>query len=185
MSNFQEAVGLLIEREGRTYTNDPTDSGGATKFGITIPFYDQYEKSRKHTAQDIMDLTENLAIAMYHANLWMPMNLDLIKDVAVADMLLDQGANWGKDGAVKRIQAVLKDSFKMNIGVDGDLGSLTARAINSIDADRLIVEYVEAAEDAYANIVVNRPTQIKFLRGWLNRAHYLLNLIFKRSKSID
>jgi len=51
----------LWDVEGRTYENDPSDPGGATKFGI-----DQ----RSHPKEDIRNLTEERAKKIYFSEYW-------------------------------------------------------------------------------------------------------------------
>jgi lysozyme family protein len=55
-SRFNSFIGFIFEWEGTTFENDPSDPGGATKYGI-----DQ----RSHPGVDIKNLTREGAEAIY------------------------------------------------------------------------------------------------------------------------
>ena len=58
---FQLAFNYLLGDEGHKFTNDPDDSGGPTKFGITKKAYEAYWKCSA-TDEQIENMTEQTAM---------------------------------------------------------------------------------------------------------------------------
>lgn len=84
---FEKAVQKLLKTEGG-YVNDPTDRGGATKFGIS---------QRSYPNLDIANLTEADARAIYREDYWNALGADqLPSDVreAAFDAAVNQGIGW-------------------------------------------------------------------------------------------
>ena len=52
------------------------------------------------------------------------------------------------------------------------LGRLLWAAVNSKDAKELIDLFTEQKKAFYNLIVQNRPEQVKFLKGWMNRVNH-------------
>lgn len=42
MADFDQALEVLIHFEGTEFTDDPDDPGGPTRYGITVPFLQEY-----------------------------------------------------------------------------------------------------------------------------------------------
>src|SRR2546430_2773024 len=90
MANFDEAVKITLTWEGG-YVNDPLDSGGETKFGIS---------KRNHPSIDIESLTPDDAKHIYKTEYW-PTLYDKITSQALGAKLFDMGVNQGVGTAVK------------------------------------------------------------------------------------
>lgn len=86
--NFDDAFLIVIGEEGG-YSNDPTDPGGETKYGIS---------HRAYPSIDIKNLTLDQAKAIYHSDYWSPLGLDA-KPWAVALLLFDTSVNQGRSFA--------------------------------------------------------------------------------------
>ena len=77
-------------------------------------------------------------------------------------MLVDWVFNSGKWGIVIP-QRLLK------VREDGIVGINTLNAVNSADPDYFFNELLWARKEFYQDIVRKKPTQERFLKGWLNR----------------
>src|SRR4051812_18777419 len=101
MSYFDEAVRGLLEAEGSKV--NPHDNGrGPSKYGVTLATYRELYFRAKEA--DIYALSEAQAIDFYRRWAWEPRGLGLIDDQAVANKLLNLGANVGPGLAVMWLQ---------------------------------------------------------------------------------
>jgi len=151
---FNKCIDIILLHEGG-YNDDEFDLGGETKYGIAKKFFPD---------EDIKNLTIDRAKEIYWEKYWQPMRLDSIDNQESALELFDMGVNAGIRTAIKMAQNIVKAI------PDGDLGSKTAFAINDYGT-KFVTEYKEARRMYYVDITINRPTNIKFLKGWLKRVY--------------
>ncbi len=52
---------------------------------------------------------------------------------------------------------------------DGIVGPVTIRAVNDTDPQKLFSEILNARKRYYNDLVIQKPSQKKFLNGWMNR----------------
>lgn len=171
MGNFERAVAIVLIHEGSRYTNNPNDAGGPTKFGITLPTWAEYF-GKDGTADDIKNLTAEVATEIYKKLYWDAMNLDLISDFNVALCLFDQGVLQGKSAVVHKIQELV------GINSDGVVGPMTAAAINKEPGQKLAFRFIRADLHRYNKIVAGKLSQLEFLDGWDDRLFSLLDYMF-------
>ena len=171
--DFEECVKHVLISEG-VYSDDVHDHGGATKFGITIGVLTNY-RQHEVTKADVQKLSLNEAKDIYKKFYWDAMKLDLIASDARALLLFDQGVNRGIGTAIKQAQSIAS-VYDPGIKWDGQNGPMTSAAINKLDKDLFCREYLKSSLNAYANICVKNPTQLVFLRGWMNRVYKLLDV---------
>ena len=127
----------------------PGDSGGDTKFGI-----DQ----SSHPSIDVDRLTKAQAVDIYW-NEWTQHHCDLLP-AKYSYVFFDIWVNGGP--AVKMLQVAV------NAAVDGYMGPVTiACAVSAGDPG--VVRYLIQRRRYYLGIVSHRPSQGKFLHGWLDR----------------
>lgn len=150
-SRFNEFFDWLMDWEGRTYENDPSDRGGETKFGID---------KRSHPDVDIKKLTEAEAKRIYWDEYWKPMAAELLP-WRLAWVMADIAVNNGRTRSVRWAQ-----EMSGGLVVDGRLGPKTLAALQA-DASRIRRALLARREKFYRTIGVG--TQKKFLKGWLNR----------------
>lgn len=89
-ATYNEAIGYIFQAEGSVYTNAPTDRGGPTKYGITIP------DIPGATADTIRNLTEPQAAEIYVREYATPVgynNLPAGVDYAVLDFGVNSGVS--------------------------------------------------------------------------------------------
>lgn len=166
MDKFQRCLDVLIDHEGRKYTNDPNDRGGPTKFGIALNEDTEALTrllGRKPTAEDIMNLTEDQAGWIFKEYYWNPLRLDEVKDGKICLVIFDMGVLIGIGRSAKLAQAVC------DVDRDGDFGPITLIAINHEYEGFFCRDFLNACESRFRAIVANNSSQHKFLAGWLNR----------------
>ena len=151
MSNdaFESAVELVLSHEGG-YSNDPSDPGGETNFGIS---------KRTYPAEDIKNLTRDRAKDIYYRDFWLPIQgFDLPPPVAT--ILFDMAVNMGKHAAVTCLQQAL------NVSADGWVGPITKEAVKAWDEKMLAKELTVRRIMRYTE----RDRFPTFGLGWVRRS---------------
>lgn len=169
--NFEPAFQHILKVEGKEYTDHPLDSGGPTKFGITLKSY--RAMNQKADEDTIKNLTEYDAKVFYLEQFWKPLQCDRIVDDKLRMILFDQAVNRGVFRVVKSVQTIL------GIKVDGILGGQTISELNFRNSKELGLKILFDAQKHYVDICKANPTQIVFLNGWLNRINSLFLLLIK------
>jgi hypothetical protein len=138
----------LLQWEGTTYVNNPSDPGGCTKFGIS------YTNNRAdlnnigiNSGPEIVRLTEEQAKCIYINKYWNP--------VAGG---LQYPMNW----------------VYFNAAVNNGPGN--AQKFYS-QSNGNYEDFISIQRKFYENIVKNKPSQSIFLKGWMNRLNSLENAI--------
>jgi lysozyme family protein len=144
------------------YTNDPSDSGGETKWGIS---------KRAHPELNIKALTFTEALYIYENQYWKE-DYDQILSDRIAFKLFDIGVLIGVPKASKLLQETIKDCGLL-IRVDGNIGNITIAAINSLEENLLYSKFINRLESHFKRIVFFRPKNKKYLNGWLRRLYYV------------
>lgn len=153
--NLDVCIRMMFGSEGG-YSNNPKDTGGPTKYGITwktLRAYRGLPPSKAPSQADIdavKALTLEAAEAIYRANYWTQSGGDLLP-AGLDYMAFDFGVNSGPATAVRKLQAVL------GAKVDGSVGVETVNAANAYPGG--IADLI----DAYAKA---RLTFMQGLSGW-------------------
>lgn len=143
------------------YTNDPHDSGGETKWGIS---------KKAHPHLNIKALTYNQAVDIYKEQYWNDL-YDYIKSDSLAFKLFDIGVLSGKSTAVRNLQKAIKDCGYL-VRVDGQFGPLTLTATNIIDESLLYEKYIKRLTSWFNLLVIKATKNKRYLKGWLNRVNW-------------
>lgn len=151
--DFEISFDFVIGAEGE-FSNDPRDSGGPTKFGIS------QNAHPKMTIDDIKNLKIEDAKKIYFDEYWRGAQCDKLwwpYNIAVFDFAV----NCGPVIARKLLQTAL------NVKTDGMFGPLT---IGALQADFGTLEnYFHLRRAYYKTRVEIMPKNKVFLKGWLNR----------------
>ena len=161
MNRFEKIFDYLIKAEGG-YSNDKNDKGGKTKYGIIE------EEARDFGYKgDMQDLTIDFAKNIYLKKYYLGNKLDkLVNDkvaLSICDFIVNSGA-WG----AKKAQAALNE-LGFDLKVDGILGAKSLAALNEVDEAKFLEKYHDLQRRYYRVLAANKPSQKKFLTGWLNR----------------
>lgn len=180
MSNFDDAIGVILRHEGG-YVNHPNDPGGATNFGVSLRFLADYpdlgdfDGDGDVDAEDIANMTLEDAKHIYKVAWWDKYKYGQIVDQTIATKVFDFSVNMGASRAHKLLQQAMNQAFGLKLTVDGIVGPASMRTINSAtdgDEEQLLLSaYCDCAWQFYQNIANNNPKLKVFLKGWKNRAY--------------
>ena len=190
---FERALDNLFVAEGG-YVDDPADSGGATKYGVSLRFLlseGQVDADRNGfadfdldmdgdiDADDIRRLTRADAAVLYRQAFWDRMGC-ASWPYPIGEMLFDQGVNGGLTAARKLLQsAIVRAAPSRRLAIDGRIGPVTraglqfALAEPGIGMERVTTAYREEAKVRYRDLARRFPKNKRFLHGWLARADRL------------
>ena len=170
MADFDRAVKFVLANEGG-FIDHHVDEGGPTNYGITMGLLSKWRKGSV-SSEDVFQMPFHEAIDIYREVFWNVMMLYAVDDDDVATIVMDNAVNQGISIAAKRIQRIVHSR------IDGAIGPATARAINAfIPKIRLVHSFVKSCQLNYVRIVEEKPAQIAFLEGWINRTHKYLDLV--------
>ena len=167
-ARIEARIDPLIVREAG-FVNDPEDSGGATKFGITQRKLAEWRR-RPVTVDEVRELAEEEAREIYRAD-FRAAQLDVAPDVC-EELLLDIYTNHGPGNYTRILQRAL------GVEVDGRVGPKTRAALAAADGPRLFSELCAARMEFTGRAITKNlkdddhdgiPDHTKFASGWLNR----------------
>lgn len=153
MSDINQSIRKTLVHEGG-YVNNPHDTGGATKYGIT---------QKDMPGVDMHTITEDQAIAYYKEH-YVKDGYTQINDQNVLDKLFDMGVLFGVKEAVILLQRVL------HILEDGVFGPMSLNAINS-DGPSLLQDYKTELVSHVMKVLAAHPGDKVFAHGWINRVN--------------
>jgi lysozyme family protein len=181
LANFYDIFEKVLQNEG-FYSNDPQDSGGETYAGVSRKhnpdwegwrWIDGYKKDNggkiRHNFRIPSIILDSLVEEVYRAKYWRPMKGNLIGSDWVAATFFDMYINAGTK-AVRLMQLAL-NSLGLCLEVDSIMGPKTLNAINLVDPEKLVKAYNEERARYYKNLVIAKPSNLKYLHGWLARTH--------------
>jgi len=165
-----DIINAIIEREGG-FVDDPEDRGGATKYGITQDTLSRW-LGRAATRDEVKSLTKTNAYDIYlHFYLLEP-NFHEIRNMHLRELLVDCGVNHGTSRAARWFQEAV------GVERDGVIGPKTMGAYILLNENLVFYRVCAIRIKFYAGIVAHTPVQVKFLRGWINRATEFLTRPF-------
>lgn len=162
---FRKAILHLFNVEGG-YVDDALDAGGKTKFGIS---------QRQYPLLNIAALTQETAVEIYHRDYWLAYQCDQLPE-SFACFLFDAVVNHRPRTAVRFLQNALR------VEADGHIGPKTLGAARTATLDCEAESYALAwcqtyRADFYHDLVMEKPSQERFLMGWLRRLFSLQQFI--------
>jgi lysozyme family protein len=149
----------VIKREGgSTATNDPTDAGGRTQYGISETAHPKAWEDGK--------VTEDEARAIYIQKYVIYPGFHTIPPTHahVMEQLVDFGVLSGQHTAVKHLQRVL------GVKDDGVFGPKSLATLIQHNPQTINNKLVIARVLMLGRIVERKHDQAKYINGWLNRA---------------
>jgi lysozyme family protein len=135
------------------YVNDPDDSGGETKYGVS---------KNNNPEVNVTNLTWYGAKDVFYEKYWLPGASDQIQN-RIAVLHFDGCVNHGVGQASKFLQrAVGADD-------DGVVGPQTIELVNKANPFDVCNSICDQREQFYYNIVADNPSQEKYIDGWIRR----------------
>lgn len=156
--------------EGTVFENDPNDSGGATKYGLTGDDLHEYNLDENGDGvidwHDVQALTAPDAAKVLKKLYWDFFKADSISNQSLGMFIVDGGLNNGRILIAKYVQSIL------GVVVDGMIGGKTLNAITLLNDPSTLFEALKAKRIArYDAIVAARPSQQEYYHGWINRVN--------------
>jgi len=175
MTLKKNVLDRIIQIEGG-YSNDPDDSGGETKFGITA----QVARAYGYTGP-MTDLPRAVAFDIYDQKFWQFLHLDDIATLSekVAEEIADTAINMGPGVAARFLQKTLnvlnrREKSYGDIAVDGMVGSVTVFTLKEYfrthddDAETVLFNALNCLQGAqYISLADHRAKDERFVYGWL------------------
>ncbi|MCG3665464.1 peptidoglycan domain protein [Aliarcobacter butzleri] len=109
----------------------------------------------------------------YKREFWDKMKLDEINSQHIANEIFIFGANVNWKIAIKEAQKLI------GVAADGIIGTQTLKALNNYDEHVFDKKFDDVEIAYYEQIVKNKPHLAHNLKGWINRALYVVNEIFQ------
>ena len=161
MADYKKLTPFVLKYEGGI-VDDPDDAGGFTNKGVTLKtFRSVYGKDK--TKEDLINITDEQWGKIFKEYYWDKFRADDIESQSVANMAVDWAYNAGVGTVAKKIQNIVGTK------PDGIVGSGTLKLINTKDHKELFEQIKAARILFYKKLVEKKPTNAKFLKGWLDR----------------
>ena len=157
---FNACATFTLHQEDQTdsgvFENDPRDSGGATRWGVTQAALSDWF-GRPATVDEVRTLPRDTALLIARHKYWTPARCNDLP-AGVDLMVFDMAYNAGVGRSAKLLQTAL------GVTADGQIGPATLGAVVARTPSALVHD-LSAAQTAYYRSLKN-PT---YERGWLNR----------------
>lgn len=172
----KKLINLVLKHEGN-YAKVDGDAGGETYMGISRKSFpqwagwktvDQY-KPLKHNQHINDDNLDTMVRRLYYNKFYIPLHIDKIENKELAAHLLDHSVNAGIKNGVKILQKSINAATDSKLKIDGVLGDKTLDALANSNQEEVSEYFVANRNQYYKDLVKNKPTQKKFLNGWLKR----------------
>ena len=164
----QAMISILEFEGGATYTDDPDDAGGPTKFGVALNFNRDVIPDKngdgRITAEDVKLLDKSDALGIFRTKYWDRNGCDALPP-PLAFEYVDMVVNPGPGAAPKLLQRALR-GLGADIAVDGRVGPRTLAAIDAFTLRDVITRLADERILYYRS----RPKFWKYGRGWTRRA---------------
>lgn len=183
-------ISKTLETEGG-YANVVGDAGGETYCGIVRnanpnwqgwKIVDKYKPLKWNQKIQNSEL-EQLVIEIYDSKYYQPIKADKINSDMIRTHLYDMVVNAGTGGAVKILQKAINKVYGISIAVDGAIGNITLTyANNKAKLNELVNEFINQRRIYYQDLANRKPTNQKFLKGWLNRVDITTDFVERNNK---
>lgn len=133
-----------------------------TNWGIAAPVYEQY-LGHPPTTAEMRSMQKSVAVGIFKRKFWDRIKGDQITNQFVAEIFFDGVVNHGVSNGTKLMQECL------GVQQDGVLGPITLGKLNAAVPAEIYLKYKLRRLQYYVQIVLWRPSQKVFLRGWMRR----------------
>lgn len=169
MQNLDALLDGLLAKEG-SYSNDPNDPGGETKWGIT-----KITAMAAGYLRPMEDLTRDQAKQIYTKQYWVNPGFDKLDRTssAIASELFDTSVNMGVQTAIRYLQRGLTALGANDLTVDGQLGPRTLTALEEYldrrggQGETVMLRILNSLQGAsYVTQSEQNPAVRGFVFGW-------------------
>ena len=172
--HFNAAFKFVLAIEKTVYTNHPLDSGGPTRYGVTLRAYASFV-GRVVMPDDIKNLTIEEARRFYLERYWKPLGCTRVTERRIALCLFDSGVLYGVGTTGVLAQEALL-ACGLPVKIDGVIGDESLRALNLVKPDDFILHLHQLLLRRIDFVVSLHVKNETFRKGWINRANRLLTL---------
>lgn len=161
------AARQIIEREGgATFTNDPDDPGGPTKFGVTLNTLKEWRNDFDLTAEDVASLGFDEAEELLKQRYMVGPRIAELDRNEIFYNVADAAVLHGPGTAIRWLQKAV------NATIDGVIGPETLGQANHgmLDVYRVVTRFKELRVEHILDRVANGRSHPKYLNGWVLRA---------------
>mgnify|MGYP001259337838 FL=1 len=180
MNAVDRIIDDILAVEGEEYTDNPADSGGPTKYGITQATLAKWRR-RPVTPAEVAALTREEAREIYYHRFVVDPGYVGVLELSerIAAELVDTGVNMGPAVATMFLQRSLNALNRQqrdypDIAVDGACGPRTLAALRAYLAKRgtegetVLLKALNCLQgERYIDIAERRPKDEEFVYGWL------------------
>jgi lysozyme family protein len=152
----EEVIARTLDHEyqpGTEFVNDPDDPGGFTAFGIAERYHPE--------ARSIT--TREQAAAWYRERIWDRLHIGRLPEW-LQPIAYDMAVNPGERSGIILVQKAL------GVTTDGAIGPQTVRAAERATPAAVLPEIVVHRILYYIARILERPSKMKFAKGWLRRS---------------
>lgn len=169
--------GLLVREGGARITNDPSDAGGVTKWGVSLRWLrtqgalGDTDDDGDVDADDVRALSRDEAAEHYWRAFWLQPGWYTLPRL-IAAKLLDLGVNAGTGTAIRLLQRACT-ALGREVTIDGRLGPQTRTAAQTLPP--LELAHALCVEQAmhYGSLIGANQKLQKYRLGWSRRAAWL------------
>ena len=179
-----DSIAYTIGIEGG-YVNDPRDTGGKTRWGITEETARNFGWTGK-----MNQLPQEIAVEIYATEYWEKARCDKFSP-SFAVRMFDAAVNHGPGGAGKIMQEAInvvrvwrpRKPAGGDLKVDGAVGPKTLRALHECYNYRrdkgqdfrpaFHLAFSEARDSYYLQCIAAAPEKVAFARGWEDRVDHM------------
>lgn len=168
-------VAAIIVRE-HGFVDHPFDRGGPTRWGVTEkPLIEWRRKTggfvprtKAEVREAIRTLDKEEATSIYLDLYVKRPGFDRIKRFALRELLVDSGVLHGRRRTVRWLQRAV------GAKQDGVIGPITLGRVRHHEPTALFKKVLATRYFSLADLVKRKPSQVVFIRGWVNRANEFL-----------
>lgn len=177
MSNEEIVKWVIDNFEGHQFTDDPIDTGGATKFGITLRTLQYYRRIMTGnpnlivTKADVAKLTIDEAIKIGMSIFMIEPRIHELADWRLRLIVYDYNFHSG-------VRAIKDLQRRVGAKADGEIGPQTLRLVNGIGNLILLAYQVLTVREEFMQELMDlKPSQRKYMFGWWRRTTKLQRVL--------
>ena len=157
--NFDRIIPWVHQDEGE-FSNDPHDTGGPTRLGITIHDYRKWTGNKNATALDVKNMSEAMVRDIYKEWYWDAVNGDELPS-GVDYFMFDSGLLSGTVTASRWLQRCV------GVKPDGIIGPRTLEAIRKDEPLQVLLKVEKLRRQSLRSL----KQWSRYGRGWTNRVN--------------
>lgn len=179
----QNILRVVLNNEGG-YTDNPKDTGGKTKYGVTQYTLNKAIKDGVISEKEVKDLTLSDVAKIYDYRYWNVCKANLMPE-PLNLLHFDTAVLHGNGGANKILQRTVT-SMGLPVRIDGGFGSETLGALKAalqIYGQSKLIRMYLIKRKLYTQ-EIHTPRNDWAFNGWMNRLYRLANYI-KTNYTVD